>query len=132
VDIGHSQVVKKFRSHGCAVSGIIRKRDNSSGLTKKSRTYKISFFAIEISGVLLHFFAIYLTRMITFSGIGKEINPLYYSIGANYFRVFGFSVLIGYCGIQWLLLKIPNTYKIFGGSWLTTLATSSKVFFALD
>jgi hypothetical protein len=87
---------------------------------EKPRLYKIIFFVIASAGILLHYFAVYLTRIITFAGIGQEGNPLYYIMGANYFLLFGFAILIAYYSIEWLL-KIPNTYKILGASWLTAL-----------
>lgn len=68
----------------------------------------------------MHFFAIYLTRIITFAGIGQEGNPLYYMMGADYFVAFGFVLLVGYYSVEWLL-KIPASYKIIGASWLTAL-----------
>jgi hypothetical protein len=68
----------------------------------------------------LDFFAVYLTRIITFAGVRQEGNPLYHIMRANYFLIFGFAVLIGYYSLEWLL-KIPITYKVLGASWLTAL-----------
>ena len=68
----------------------------------------------------MHFFALYLTRVITLAGTGQEGNPLFYLVGQDYFIFFGFSVLIGYYAVQWLL-KIPLGYKIVGISWMTAI-----------
>ena len=92
---------------------------SSKGQTKAFR-FKLVFLGIALSGLLMHFFALYLTRIITVAGIGQEGNPLFYLMGGSYFVVFGFAVLIGYYSIDWLL-RIPVKYKILGASWLTAL-----------
>lgn len=81
---------------------------------------KIAFIALVVLGLSLHFFAIYLTKIITISGIGQEGNPLFYIMGSSNFVVFGFAVLIGYYAIDWLL-RVPMWYKLMGASWLTGL-----------
>jgi hypothetical protein len=87
---------------------------------KPGLALKIAFLIVAVAGILLHSFAMYLTSIITFAGTGKEGNPLFYLMGSGYFVIFGFAVLIGYYGIEWLL-RIPIGYKILGASWLTAL-----------
>ena len=95
---------QKFKKHG----------------KKASSRLKIAFLTLSISVILMHFFAMYLTRIIMFAGIGQEGNPLYYMMGTDYFVAFGFVLLVGYYSVEWLL-RIPSSYKIIGASWLTAL-----------
>jgi hypothetical protein len=81
---------------------------------------KVAFVVLVVLGLSLHFFAIYLTKIITISGIGQEGNPLFYLMGSSNFVVFGFAVLIGYYAIDWLL-RVPTWFKLMGASWLTGL-----------
>jgi hypothetical protein len=90
------------------------------GWQKTSLRVKSVFLALAISGLVLHYLAIYLTKAIIVSGTGQEGNPLFYIMGSSNFVLFGFMVLGGYYAVDWIL-NVPNWYKIVGASWLTGL-----------
>ena len=79
---------------------------------------KVLFFGMTLAGLLLHFFAVYLTRVIMVSGTGAEGNPLFYLMGSSNFVLFGFAVIGGYYFVDWVL-NVPMWYKLLGATWLT-------------